>query len=265
MQKKSFTAYFLVLFVLAILIFAASKIGVLNPLDSFFRTIFSPVQAVTYQTFVKITDFGQNSQIQALKAQNLALAQKLVDQSKLIADNNALRDQFATENPKSVNLIEADVVGAVGFVPGLSMPEAFTINRGTEDGVKVGDAVVYRNNLVGKITQVSNNLSSVTLVTNSSSQFIAETLATKAAGIVQGQGGGEVILDNVLLSANLKKDDLVVTRGNINAQNNGFPSGLVVGKIISISKNPSDLFQKADIQPLIDFSNLEKVFVVVNY
>lgn len=265
MHKSNFTAYFLVLFVLATLIFAASKIGVLNPLDSFFKTIFSPVQAVAYNTFAKMTDFGQNSQIQTLKMQNLALTQKLVDQSKLIADNNALRDQFATENPKSVNLIEADVVGAVGFVPGLSVPEAFTLNRGTTDGVKVGDAVVYKNNLVGKVTQVSNNLSSVMLVTNSSSQFIAETLATKAAGIVKGQGGGEIILDNVLLSDNLKKDDLVVTRGDINAQNSGFAPGLVVGKIISVSKNPSDLFQKADIQPLIGFSNLEKVFVVVNY
>ena len=198
MCKSSFTSYFLVFFILSFLIFGASKTGLLNPLDSFFKTIFSPVQALTYQTFTKVTDFGQNSQILMLKAQNLMLTQKLVDQSKLIADNNALRDQFATENPKSVNLIEADVVGAVGFVPGLSVPEAFTINRGAKDRVKIGDAVVYKNNLVGKITQVSDNLSSITLTTNASSQFIAETLSTKASGIVKGQGGGEVILDYVL-------------------------------------------------------------------
>jgi rod shape-determining protein MreC len=265
MQKKSFTFYFLVLFVLSILIFGASKIGWLNPVDSLLKDIFSPVQSLTHNMYIGITGFGQNSEIQALKAQNLMFTQKLVDQSKLIADNNALRDQFATENPKSVNLIEADVVGAVGFVPGLSVPEAFTINRGAEDNVKIGDAVVYKNNLVGKITQISAKLSNVTLVGNASSQFIAETLATKAAGIIKGQGGGEIILDNVLLSNSLKTGDLVLTQGDINIKNSGFPPGLVVGKIVSVSKNPSDLFQKADVQPLINFSNLEKVFVVVNY
>jgi rod shape-determining protein MreC len=138
------------------------------------------------------------------------------------------------------------------------------LDVGTKDGIKVGDAVVYQNNLVGKVTQVSGNLSNVILLTNSSSQFIAET-QRKAQGIIKGQGSGKVILDNVVLSDELKKDDLVLTKGDIGAQNAGFPPDLTVGKIISVSKNPSDLFQKAEVQPLISLSNLEKVFVVVNY
>ena len=68
-----------------------------------------------------------------------------------------------------------------------------------------------------------------------------------------------------MLSDSLKKDDLVLTKGDVNAQNVGFPPDLTVGKIASVSKNPSDLFQKAEIQPLVDLSNLEKVFVVINY
>jgi len=265
MQKRSFVSYFLVFFVLSLLILGASKIGFLNPLDAFLKDIFAPVQALTYQTFVRITDFGQNPQIESLKAQNFALTQKLVDQNKLVGDNKALRDQFQTENPKSTNLAPADVVGAPGFIPGLSVPEVLILDRGINDGVKVGDAVVYENNLVGKITQVTANLASVTLLTNSSSLFTAKTLDTQAQGVVKGQGGGEAILDNVVLSDNLKKDDLVLTKGDTSIQNGGFPSDLTVGKIISISKNPSDLFQKAEIQTLLDFSKLGKVFVVVNY
>jgi rod shape-determining protein MreC len=222
------------------------------------------VQAITYQVFTNVTGFGQNSEIQTLKAQNLTLAKQLVDQSKLIGDNKALRDQFQTETPKSTNLLAANVVGAPGFVPGLSVPEVLILNRGTNDGVKLGDAVIYQNNLVGKITQISANLASVTLVSNSLSQFTAQTLSTQAQGVVRGQGGGEIILDNVLLADNLKKDDLVVTAGDINAQNNGLPAGLTVGKIISISKNPSDLFQKAEVQSLVSFSKLTEVFVVIN-
>ena len=40
--------------------------------------------------------------------------------------------------------------------------------------------------------------------------------------------------------------------------------GLIVGKIASVSKNPSDLFQKAEIQSNIDFTKIETVFIVTN-
>jgi rod shape-determining protein MreC len=265
MRKSNFTSYFLVFFILSLLFVGISKTGFLSPLNSLLKDIFSPVQVLTYGAFNKITGFGQNSEIQSLKAENLSLTQKLVDQNRLVGDNKALRDQFQTASPKSPALIPADVVGAPGFIPGLSLPEILILNRGANDGVKTGDAVVYQNNLVGEITQVSVNLSSVTLLTNSASLFTAKTLNTQAQGVVKGQGGGVVVLDNVVLSESLKKDDVVLTNGDINAQNSGFPPDLTVGKIISVSKNPSDLFQKADIQPLIDLSNLEKVFVVVNY
>src|ERR1035437_2694864 len=100
MQKKSFTSYFLVFFGLSLLFIGASKIGWLNPVDSLLKDIFSPVQSLTHSMFTGIIGFGQNSQVEALKAQNLSLTQKLVDENKLMADNQALRDQFATENPK---------------------------------------------------------------------------------------------------------------------------------------------------------------------
>ena len=265
MQKRNFVSYFLIFFIISLLIVGASKSGLLNPLDSLLKTIFSPIQAVTYGSFARITGFGQNAEIQQLKAKNFALTKQLVDRAKLVGDNKALRDQFATENPKSSDLLPASVVGAPGFVPGLSVPEVLILDKGISDGLKIGDAVVYQNNLVGKITQISEDLASVTLLTNSTSQFTAKTLQTGALGVVKGQGGGGIILDNVLLSDNLKKDDLVLTKGDIDVQNGGFPADLTVGKILSVSKNPSDLFQKAEIQPLIDLSNLQKVFVIVNY
>jgi rod shape-determining protein MreC len=264
MQKRSFVSYFLVFFILSLLIVGISKVGFLNPLESFFKDIFSPIQSLTYGTFTKITGFGQNSEIKLLKAQNLVLTQKLVDQNKLAGDNKALRDQFQTTSPKSSNLVPADIIGAPGFISGFSVPETLILNKGTNDGVRLGDAVVYQSNLVGKVTQVTANLANVILLTNSSSLFTAKTLDTRAQGVAKGQGGGEMILDNVLLSDNLKKGDLVLTNGDIDMQTSGFPPDLTVGRITSVSKNPSDLFQKAEVGSLLDFSKLEKVFVVIN-
>jgi len=264
MQKRNFVSYFLIFFTLSLIIFGASKIGLLKPLDALGKGILSPFQALTYGAFSKITVFGSNSQVEVLKAQNLELTKKLIDKSKLIADNKALRDQFQTENPKSTNLIEADVVGAPSFIPGVSVPETLILDRGESDGIKIGQAVVYENNLIGQVIQASSSLSDVILITNPSSSFTAKSLTTQSQGVIKGQGGGEMILDNVILSDTLQKQDTILTKGDVNNSGLGFPPDLVVGKVTSISKNASDLFQKADVKTLIDFSKLTKVFVVVN-
>jgi rod shape-determining protein MreC len=265
MQKRNFVSYFLIFLVLSLVIFGASKIGLLKPLESLGKGIASPFQALTYGVFSKITDFSSNSQVKTLQAQNLELTKKIVDQSKLIADNKALRDQFQIQNPKSTNLIEADVIGAPSFIPGVSVPETLILNKGTSDGVKAGQAVVYEDNLIGKVVQVFAFSSSVTLVSNATVSFTAKSLETQGQGVIKGQGGGDMILDNVLLTDNLQKQDTVLTKGDVNGADSGFPPDLVVGKIASVSKNPSDLFQKADVKSLIDFSKLTKVFVITAY
>ena len=265
MQKKgSFFTYFLVFLFLSLLIFIVSQSQALKPVNSFVQGIFSPLQAITYGAFSKLTDFGESAKVKSLKEENSILTKKLVDQERLIADNQALGDQFQTQNPKSTNLIPANVIGAPGFIPGVSVPETLVLDRGENDGIKVGNAVVYKDNLIGKVVKTSPFLSSVMLITNSSSSFTAKTLTTQSLGVIRGQGGKDMILDNVLLSESLKKDDAVVTKGDVNNKGEGIPSDLIVGKITSVSKNPSDLFQKAEVKSLIDFTKTDKVFVITN-
>jgi rod shape-determining protein MreC len=263
-KRNNFFYLFLSLIFLSLVVFAASQIGFLKPIDSLAKGILAPFQAVTYGIYSKISNFGSSSETQALKTENLALTKKLVDKNKLTEDNKALRDQFQTQNPKSLNLTEADIIGAPGFIPGISVPETLILDRGENDGIKVGQAVVYEDNLVGRIIKTSIFLSKVQLIGNSLSSLTAKTMSTQALGVAKGQGGGGIILDNVVLSDSLQKDDLVLTKGDVDAFGIGIPPDLVIGKITSISKFPSDLFQKANLESKIDISKLNKVFVIVN-
>lgn len=265
MRKRNFIEFFLVFLVLSLIIFGASEIGILKPVESLFGEVLSPFQAITTGAIARITDFGPSSQVRQLQQQNLVLTQKLVDQTRMIGDNKALSDQFQTQTPKSQSLLPAEIVAAPGFIPGVSVPETLILDKGEADGVKVGQAVVYQNNLVGKIIKTSSFLSSAELVTNASFSFTAKTLGTQSFGVIKGQGGGEMILDNVVLSDTLKKQDTVLTKGDVNLAGLGLPPDLVVGKITSISKSPSDLFQKAQVESLIDISKLTKVFILTNY
>lgn len=223
---------------------------------------FSPIQSLTYSLFHNLPFVSQDQRIKKLKDENIELAARLLDQKKLQSENSALRDQFETSNPKPTNLLHAKVVGAPSFVPGISFPSVLIIDKGEKDGIKKNQAVVFKNVLIGKIEKSTDYLSRVILLGSSVFSFTAKT-ERGAIGVIKGEGNGKVTLDNVLLSDDLKKDDLVYTRGDLNESGVGIPEDLIIGKIESIEKNPSALFQKAKIRTVIDLTRLFDVFVPI--
>ncbi len=262
-KNNNFYLAFFVFLLLSVLIFGLSKFGILNPLASVFQKIVSPIQGLTYNAVNTTNSLGTNDKIKKLENENLLLTSMLSDQKKLKDNNSALSDQFQTSFPNSSTLLPANIVGAPSFIPGLSLPETFIIDKGTNDGVRIGEAVVYKNNLVGKITKTNDFLSEVTLVTNVSSSFTAKSSSSEVLGVIKGQGAGEMILDNVLLSDNLNPADLVFTNGDTSLSGSGYPPDLVVGKILSVDKKASSLFQRAEVSSFIDFAKITTVFIIV--
>jgi cell shape-determining protein MreC len=185
----------------------------------------------------------------------------LVDQKKLLAENSALQDQFKTAYPSSSQLVPATIIGAPGFVPGVSQPEKLIINKVSNNGVVKGQAVISVNTLIGTISQVSPTMATVSLIVNGATPFTAKTLETQAMGVVNQAGVG-FALENVVLSQQLKKGDMVLTKGDITEGGSGLPPDLVVGEIIDIDKKASNLFQTAKLKSLVDIASLHTVFIM---
>ncbi len=263
LKKRALVNAFLVVFVLSILLLILSNIGLLNGFSSIISKITTPVQKSVYSTFGLILQKGSDDDFKKLQEENLLLTKKLIDQEKLKEDNQALRDQFQTASPKSTELLPCKVISFPSFIPNVSIPETLIIDKGTSDSLKIGQAVIFKDNLVGKVAKTLSNKSLVYLVTHPSLNFTAEILNSNTTGVIKGLGGGEMVLDNVLLSDNLEKDEIVLTKGDLTMENVNFPQGLIVGKITAIDKNPSALFQTAGVKSLIDLSNLTTVFVIL--
>jgi len=174
----------------------------------------------------------------------------------------ALRDQFETSEPRPLHLIPGRIIGYIGFIPGVKQPLFITLDKGTRDGVELNQAVVYENNVIGKISKVTPYASSVMLLTNPDLSFTTETITNGATGIVHG--GQPIVMDNVVLSEALEKDEIVVTKGDIDLSGSGFPPNLVVGKIVSTEKQPSALFHSAQLQSLVAVTSLTTVFILTN-
>ncbi|MDP2638325.1 MAG: rod shape-determining protein MreC, partial [Candidatus Levybacteria bacterium] len=210
----------------------------------------------------KLPFVAVDEKVRKAEEKNLDLLSRLADFEKIKRENAALSDQFQTSHPQSSSLLEAQIIGAPGFVPGVSLPRYIILNKGSKDNVKKGEAVVVKNNLIGVIIDVSDNLSKVNIVDNSPLSFTAKT-QSGALGVVKGEDGN-LTLENVLLSENMKSKELVLTYGDMELNGIGMPADLIVGEIISVEKNPSDLFQKAKLKSFVDFPRLSTVFVYKN-
>jgi rod shape-determining protein MreC len=257
-RKENFLPAFLVVFFLCVLILTLSLSGNLKFLSSFLEKGTTAVQSATFGIWQKLPFVSEDPRLKKLEEKNLELLSQVTVFEKLKRENAALLDQFQTAYPQSAQLLKADIIGASSFVPGVSVPNVFIIDKGLKDNLKVGMAVVIKDNLVGVISQVSDNLSEVNIINNSLSSFTAKT-QNGTVGIVKG--GASLTLDNILLSENIKEGETVLTKGSINSDGVGIPQDLIVGKIISVEKKPSDLFQKAKIESFVNFINLSTVFV----
>lgn len=259
MQKRTNTIFISIfLFVILLSLFFLSQIPFLQGGSIFFSIFTTPLQKVTFAFFQP----SQTGEIARLTKENQVLAKRLVDQKKLITENNALKDQFSTNKPDNKTLLPVSVIGAPGFIPG-TQPEELLIDKGSAEGIAIGEAVVINNNLVGSIDRVSSSLAVIRPLERFTQSFTGKTVTTNAAGLVISDSDG-VRLDNVLLSDVLQKGDLVVTKGDVDEKGKGFLPDIVIGKIVSIDKKPSSLFQSAKVQSFIDLSRLTTVFVVLS-
>lgn len=215
--------------------------------------VFLPVQRLT-TTVLAASDAPENEK-------KLAQAAQIIQSEEDKKEMQALRDQFDTKSVSAQNLTPSEVVGYGGYIPGASSARTLVIDKGSADGLKKGQAVVYKDNLVGVITKVSMHSSLVTLLGAKDLSFTATTSSADASGVVKGFEDG-LVMDNIVLSEKIEKGDLVVTKGDMTLEGTGFPPGLVIGQVEKSEKKQSDIFQKAYLKSLLDFNSLRTVFVI---
>ncbi len=259
-KRETFFLTFFLFFFISLVIFFLDKTGVTTNVRGVLEIVTRPLQRATYSISHFPSNLFADQNIEKLREENISLRKKLVDQTLLKNENSALKDQFQTSFPKSANLLPATIIGGPSLLPVVLQPAYFVIDKGEKDGIKAGWAVVFRDNVVGKITKVTLRSAVVALVTDTNTSFTAVT-TSQALGVIKGQGD-TMILDNVVLSEDVKIADNVMTKGDVDANGLGYPPHLIVGKIVSVDKKASALFQSAQVASLLDFSRLTTVFVI---
>lgn len=187
----------------------------------------------------------------ALKEQIGKLLSENADLRKKLAEEQALVSQERSLDPHTYNLLPARPIGLGKYLK---------IDKGTTSGVKVGQAVVFEDNYVGKVVAVSPKAANVELLTDPDSKVTAfsQNKDGQAKGVLVGQFGTEVLLDKILHEEKVAAGDLVYSEG----LEEFLPRGLILGRITQVLERVNEVFKQARVQPIFDVRDLELVFVI---
>ena len=134
------------------------------------------------------------------------------------------------------------------------------INKGKDDGVKKGAAVVIPEGIVGQVAEVSLHNSKVLLIIDPNSAVDALVQRSRARGIIKGGFADRCVFKYVLRKKGIAVGDTVVSSG----LDGVFLKGLPVGQVSDVVKPNSGIFQEVTVTPCVDFEKLEEVLVVLN-
>jgi rod shape-determining protein MreC len=200
--------------------------------------------------------------LQGVHDQNLQFQQQI---EQLQGELNQLREKaqasdrlaaildFQTTTP--MKTIAAKVIG-----PNASLwYRALVLDKGTNDGVENEMGVITPAGVVGQVIKVASSTSLVLLLTDSNVAVTGLVQRTRDEGIIQGSAQGYVRMKYIPPLSPVKAGDWIVTSG----LTGGFPRGLLIGSVQQVQEGEGDLFQSALVQPIVDFTKLEEVLIVL--
>ena len=115
---------------------------------------------------------------------------------------------------------------------------------------------------MGQVYDATNHAAQVVLLTETASAIPVRLGTTRATGILRGAGRGALpTIDWIDLQYDVQVGELVVTSG----LDGKFPQNLVIGRVVSVTRNEAELFQQAVVQPAVDFRTLETLLVVTEF
>lgn len=263
-MSKPLVHSFFAIFLLAVFVFSSIS-GFFSPIRDAGRLgadfLMIPVTAI----FSRINNFFMVLvNLRDLASQNVILTKQVEELTGEIAvlekekqENRVLREALGFSQESKFAIIPAEIIS---FDP-LRGDVRVTLNRGSNQGVAVQDAVVISGNLmVGVIVEVSENTSQMDLITSSGVVINAQNTSGKATGLVKGEHGLGLLFDLVSQNELINLGDKIVTSGLSGL----YPRNLLIGTVGEIRSTSSELFQRASIVPAANLRALNIVFVVKN-
>jgi rod shape-determining protein MreC len=195
--------------------------------------------------------------------------------ARLETENAALKAKLGTDDRNRSRLAQLDKmlkvsaegqygikgaqVIAIGAAQGFSW--TITIDVGANDGIKRDMTVLNGDGLVGRVTNVGPDASTVLLANDPDFTVGTRMEDSDELGFATGQGDRPLRVELLNSKADVKKGDRLVTFGS--EADKPFVPGVPVGVVSRVDPSGGDLTRTLYVTPYVSFSKLDIVGVVV--
>jgi rod shape-determining protein MreC len=263
---------FTVLLAVTVLMMAFSSNPAVREVQDGVGYAFRPIQGALDTVAGGVASVGAAiAEIDRLRTDNASLR----DENSRLTAENARLDEIKRENDLLTGLLQVrngfEFKTAAASVIGRESSEfrrTVTLDKGSNDGIAVGDVVVASGGaLAGRVTDVGPDSAMVLLLTDAGSTVIGQLVPTAATGSVVGQLGGVLVMNQIDAGARIGLGDEVVTAGIELASGirSPYPKGLLIGQVVDVKRDANDVVQTAFLQPTADLDKLEYVLVILDY
>ncbi|MER6570693.1 rod shape-determining protein MreC [Streptomyces sp. NPDC001093] len=206
-----------------------------------------------------IRDSGnRHDRLALLETENAALKAKLGSDDRNRSRLNQLDKMLKIAGEGQYGIKGAQVI-AIGAAQGFSW--TITIDAGANDGIKRDMTVLNGDGLVGRVTTVGPDTSTVLLANDPDFTVGTRMEGSDELGFASGQGDRPLRVELLNAKAEVKKGDRLVTFGS--EADRPFVPGVPVGVVSRIEPSNGGLTRTIYVTPYVGFTKLDIVGVVV--
>jgi rod shape-determining protein MreC len=140
------------------------------------------------------------------------------------------------------------------------------VDKGSDDGVRIGQPVINEEALIGRVTEVFGGAAQVTLITDTTMRVPARAGRRGEFGVVEASSAGnpnDLVMRFTKPDARIRTGDRVVTRGTEpdDRLQSLYPVGLPIGRVWRIENEGTDT-QEIHLRPFADMRSLDVVQIL---
>ena len=235
----------------------------LEPMRTFVGTLVSPLQFISETPYLAASEVGEViASRDSLQNRNAVLERRLLELTRLSqqyrslkTENERLRELLGSRARLPAEVLVAELVGVVPTPNTLQV----IIDKGSEAGVSMGQAVIDAEGLFGQIVEVDRFTSRVLLIADVSHAVPVQVNRNGVRSIAGGTGRLDALeLENVPVTADIREGDLLESSG----LGGRFPRGYPVGRVTDVLVESTRPYARVGVAPLAQLDRSRHVLVV---
>ena len=203
-----------------------------------------------------VSQYDLQTENQAIKQKLLAQAERTQRYESLEAETVTLRKLLGIRQELAPHAVAVEVLHT-GRNP---FTKRVVVDKGTQDGIRPGQAVIDAVGVVGQVTGVHPLTSEITLLTEKNQAIPVMVVRSGLRAVLFGTGRDGVLdMPFIPINTDIRIGDVLVTSGI----DGTYPSGLAVAKVSDVERNPAYVFARITCSPAAGVGSNKFMLVLV--